>query len=116
MLGQPEHYPTTVGWHLQQTRTVDAWKHTRGDGAVICTVDDGLDVYHPEFEGRVVAPFNAATGRNDACPEGWAPHGTKVAARDANATSHFLQDQSPDSPSSQRPAREQARKASGSSR
>ncbi len=62
---------TPEQWHLQPTdfkgkliekghaNVVAAWEHTRGEGTTIAVIDDGVDVDHPEFRGRVVWQFNA---------------------------------------------------------
>ncbi|MEZ4967601.1 MAG: S8 family serine peptidase [Saprospiraceae bacterium] len=67
-------------WHLAKTtiggKTVDAhvnieaaWKHTKGKGVTIAVVDDGVDIDHPEFAGRVVHPFDATLNSNDPRPK-----------------------------------------------
>lgn len=67
-------------WHLAKTtiggRTVDAhvniekaWKVTRGKGVTIAVIDDGIDIDHPEFVGRVVHPFDATEGNYDPRPK-----------------------------------------------
>ncbi len=65
-------------WHLGKTsingKAIDAhvdietaWKITRGKGITIAVIDDGVDIEHPEFAGRIVHPFDATdkagTGR-----------------------------------------------------
>ncbi len=45
---------------------------------MVGVIDDGVDCTHPEFEGRIVHPFDARSGLADANPHGWEPHGTKV--------------------------------------
>ena len=65
-------------WHLGKTsingKAVDAhvnietaWKITKGKGVIIAVIDDGVDIEHPEFAGRIVHPFDATakegTGR-----------------------------------------------------
>lgn len=78
-------------WHLSKTsingKAIDAhvnieaaWKITKGKGATIAVIDDGIDIEHPEFAGRVVKPFDATntdgTGRPIADDEN---HGTACA-------------------------------------
>ncbi len=78
-------------WHLSKTNingnAIDAhvnieaaWKITKGKGATIAVIDDGIDIEHPEFAGRVVHPFDATsqqgTGRPIADDEN---HGTACA-------------------------------------
>ena len=67
-------------WHLQPTEfdgeridkghahVVAAWEHTRGEGTTIAVIDDGVDVDHPEFRGRVVWQFNAIGNARNARP------------------------------------------------
>ncbi|HOY04706.1 MAG TPA: S8 family serine peptidase [Saprospiraceae bacterium] len=67
-------------WHLGKTtingKAVDAhvnieaaWEHTRGKGITIAIIDDGVDVDHPEFSGRIVHPFDATMNVEDARPK-----------------------------------------------
>jgi subtilisin family serine protease len=65
-------------WHLQPTAlggeridkghvdVAGAWEYTRGEGTTIAVIDDGVDVDHPEFRGRVVWQFNAIGNARDA--------------------------------------------------
>ncbi|GAB4263231.1 MAG: hypothetical protein Kow0092_14030 [Deferrisomatales bacterium] len=67
-------------WHLENrggfgltagadVRAPDAWEITRGDRAVVvCVMDDGVQVDHPDFDapGKIVAPFDF--GENDPDP------------------------------------------------
>lgn len=85
-------------WHLAKTtiagKTVDAhvnienaWKTTRGKGVTIAVIDDGVDIDHPEFAGRVVHPFDTTGNSADPRPkEKDDNHGTAcagmVASRD----------------------------------
>lgn len=67
-------------WHLAKTtiggKTVDAhvnieaaWKHTRGKGINIAVIDDGIDLEHPEFSGRIKDPFDATLNAKDSSPK-----------------------------------------------
>jgi subtilisin family serine protease len=67
-------------WHLTKTsingKTIDqhvniegAWKLTRGKGITVAVVDDGVDMDHPEFKGRIVHPFDATANVPDAGPK-----------------------------------------------
>jgi len=62
-------------WHLGKTTIKDqnidnhvnieaAWKITKGQGVTIAIIDDGVDINHPEFSGRIVHPYDA-TGNNE---------------------------------------------------
>lgn len=67
-------------WHLAPTSVngnpvnahvniADAWKTTRGEGITIAVIDDGVDVDHPEFQGRIVEPFDATLNISDPRPK-----------------------------------------------
>lgn len=81
-------------WHLRRTTVggtvVDAGANveaahgvTQGQGVVIAVIDDGVDIDHPEFAGRVVAPRDVTLQTDDPRPRdgvGWADnHGTACA-------------------------------------
>jgi subtilisin family serine protease len=46
-----------------------AWQPTRGKGITIAVIDDGVDIDHPEFAGRVVHPFDATLNSHDPRPK-----------------------------------------------
>lgn len=67
-------------WHLAKTtiggKPVDAhvnieaaWKHTRGKGINIAVIDDGVDLDHPEFAGRIKSSFDATLNIEDGSPK-----------------------------------------------
>ncbi len=67
-------------WHLGPTaingKSIDAhvdiqkaWAFTRGKGVTIAVIDDGMDAAHPEFEGRIVHPFDATLNIPDPSPK-----------------------------------------------
>lgn len=67
-------------WHLVQTsingqvvnqhvNIEGAWRHTRGKGITIAIIDDGLDISHPEFVGRIVHPYDATLNSSDPSPK-----------------------------------------------
>jgi len=67
-------------WHLTKT-TINgqavnqhinieaAWKHSKGKGITIAVIDDGVDLNHPEFAGRIVHPFDASLNSPDSNPK-----------------------------------------------
>lgn len=70
----------SLQWHLSQTaingRPVNAhiniekaWAVSKGKGITIAIIDDGVDVDHPEFAGRVVHPFDATLNNNNPKPK-----------------------------------------------
>ncbi|MDX1913099.1 MAG: S8 family serine peptidase [Saprospiraceae bacterium] len=67
-------------WHLGKTKIAgkiidnhinihNAWKTTRGKGITIAVIDDGVDINHPEFSGRIVHPYDATEGNEDPRPK-----------------------------------------------
>lgn len=67
-------------WHLSKTKigrkVVDnhvnieaAWAITRGRGVTIAVIDDGVEINHPEFSGRIVHPYDATEGNEDPRPK-----------------------------------------------
>lgn len=67
-------------WHLAETSIrgnkirahVDvetAWKTTKGKGITIAIIDDGVDIAHPEFAGKVVHPYDATLNTSDPRPK-----------------------------------------------
>lgn len=69
-------------WHLEITKTFEAWKITKGNPSIkICIADTGVDYAHREFDGKIVngydfeldvADGNPKLGRQD-------DHGTACA-------------------------------------
>src|SRR5262245_14036132 len=52
---------------------------TPQNAVTIAVVDDAVDTRHPEFAGRIAGQWDAETGAHSSIPNGWQPHGTKVA-------------------------------------
>ncbi|MBT1695849.1 S8 family serine peptidase [Fulvivirgaceae bacterium PWU4] len=57
-------------WHLKETQingtdvranisVEDAWRISKGKDVTIAIIDDGVDITHPEFSGKVVYPYDA---------------------------------------------------------
>ncbi len=75
-------------WHLVKTeingKTIDqhcnieaAWKISKGKGVTVAVIDDGVDIDHPEFKGRVVFPRDVTKNSDDPRPkENSDKHGT----------------------------------------
>lgn len=51
-------------WNLEDIGSLVANETSTGEGAVVAVIDTGVDVDHPEFEGRFVSPLSWV------CPEG----------------------------------------------
>jgi len=71
----------TNQWHLRTAKVEDAWDITRGSSNIVVAVmDDGIDVGHPEFAGRVVGQFDFASNTSNAMPrDPMDRHGTACA-------------------------------------
>ncbi|MBC7777242.1 MAG: S8 family serine peptidase [Phycisphaerae bacterium] len=72
--------PHPLQWHLGRTKikgqVIDnhvniekAWKITKGKNITIAVIDDGVEINHPEFSGRIVHPFDATEGNEDPRPK-----------------------------------------------
>ncbi|TCI22531.1 S8 family serine peptidase [Exiguobacterium sp. SL-9] len=53
------------------------WSNHRGEGVTVAIIDDGIDVNHPEFRGRIVSPYDATRDVYRMVDKG--VHGTHVA-------------------------------------
>jgi subtilisin family serine protease len=69
-------------WHIRLARVDRAWSMTRGSPSVrIAVIDDGVDIDHPEFQGRVVAHHDFADAVANGRPKkDWDNHGTACAS------------------------------------
>ncbi len=69
-------------WFLDKVGVFDAWSEdqSRGANVTVAICDDGVDVQHPEFLGRVVAEFDFESYVEDGSPKDPASnHGTACA-------------------------------------
>lgn len=66
-------------WYLDQVRAPAAWRLTRGANVTVAVIDQQIDTRHPEFDGRVLAGRDFASGSGLNVGQGWEPHGTKCA-------------------------------------
>ena len=59
---QPNDPAFTVpdeSWYQRKVKATDAWDVTQGDSSlIIAVIDDGFDIIHREFLGKVVKPWN----------------------------------------------------------
>lgn len=74
-----------ASWYLDAIGAYTAWDMTQGsEEVVVAVVDNGFDLNHPEFAGKVVSPYNVLTQNSNLRPiitkEGVNAHGTHVAA------------------------------------
>lgn len=67
-------------WHLQplvrngilidqHINVGPAWEKSKGEGITIAVVDDGVDQFHPEFEGKIVSPYDTVIDEQDGNPK-----------------------------------------------
>ncbi len=81
----PELRDSIHSWYLKEIGAYDAWNILQGDSdIVVAVVDNGFDLTHPEFKGKVIHPYNVLTQNSNIRPiktkEGEDAHGTHVAA------------------------------------
>ncbi|MEA3451271.1 MAG: S8 family serine peptidase, partial [Bacteroidota bacterium] len=69
-------------WSYQAVKVYSAWDKTEGNpDIIVAIIDDGFDLGHPEFEGKIVKPFNIPAGnKKPNTADGRMIHGTHVAA------------------------------------
>lgn len=89
-------------WGLQQINADEAWATSTGAGQVIAVVDSGVDLTHPDLQGKLVAgaTFTGCATSANGCGNGdWksgnttdppSPHGTHVAGIAAAATNNGI--------------------------
>ncbi|HET8625171.1 MAG TPA: S8 family serine peptidase [Gemmatimonadales bacterium] len=57
-------------WHLRLAKVEDAWAKQRGSSSVtVAILDDGVDLQHAEFQGKIRGQFDFATHQADASPK-----------------------------------------------
>ena len=75
--------------YYQAVSAPAAWSRTRGSAAVrIAVIDTGVDVGHPDLQGKVVATYNATDGSTDVTDQ--VGHGTFVAGVAAAGTNNGI--------------------------
>src|SRR4051794_16212343 len=79
-------------WGLSQIKAQGAWAHgALGGGATIAVVDTGVDLNHPDLQGKLLPGADFVSSEN--CTPGAQDtngHGTHVAGRAAAATNHRI--------------------------
>lgn len=80
----PDFADIAKSWYFKAVNAPEAWNITKGDSAVIvAVVDNGFDLNHPEFKGRIVKPMNIPERNTHIYPiidSNGNDHGTHVAA------------------------------------
>jgi subtilisin family serine protease len=67
-------------WYFDAVNAPLAWNKSWGDDQMIVAIlDDGFDLRHNEFAGKVVKPFNVYTGTTNVFSGRGGKHGTHVA-------------------------------------
>lgn len=76
--GMTTKQSNAAGWHIDAINLEEGWLITKGSSNVkIAIVDDGIDVSHPMFDGRIVDSYNVFTQNNKlSIGDG---HGTHIA-------------------------------------
>lgn len=78
-LNDPSLKNIKQSWQIKACQVYDAWDITLGDKEiVIAIIDDGFDLEHPEFSGKIVKPYNVWT-KNNKVSTSITGHGTHVA-------------------------------------
>jgi serine protease len=89
-------------WSIQQINADEAWTTSTGAGQVIAVVDAGVDLSHPDLQGKLVpgATFSGCATAANGCGNGdWrsapsagtpSPHGTHVAGIAAAVTGNGI--------------------------
>ncbi|MGH2785246.1 MAG: S8 family serine peptidase [Actinomycetota bacterium] len=70
-------------WNLTKIRADKAWSSSKGAGVVVAVIDTGVDLSHPDLQGRLVAGVNIVDGGSAQDDNG---HGTFMAGIVAAAT------------------------------
>lgn len=72
---------TTVGGQVvdQHANIESAWELSQGEGVIIAVIDDGVDIDHEEFAGKVVSPRDVTLRINNPRPGSGDHHGTACA-------------------------------------
>lgn len=75
----PEMSDANHAWYLEAIHAKEAWDITKGNNRLtVAIVDNGFSLKHPEFEGKVVMPYNVWTHDKNIYAQS-IDHGTHVA-------------------------------------
>jgi len=83
---EPDDPLTEDQWHLNLVGARAAWDlETGSTDVVIAIIDSGVDLTHPEFDGRLVDPRDSLEFDDDPTPDTYDAHGTSCAGLAAAA-------------------------------
>ena len=75
----PDLKDSDKNWYLQKIKAPEAWDISRGSNDItIAIVDNGFNLKHPEFKGKVVQPYNVWSHSDDIFAQE-VDHGSHVA-------------------------------------
>jgi subtilisin family serine protease len=66
-------------WYLKKVEIDDAWPNSTGKNVKIAMIDNGFDIDHEEFAGKLVSPLDVRTWTNNPRGESYEWHGTECA-------------------------------------
>lgn len=71
---------TKQQWYHEKVKAFGAWDKTKGDSSlVVAIIDDGFDLSHPEFRGKIYQPWNVPDASSNVNTGRESIHGTHVA-------------------------------------
>ncbi len=71
---------SSLPWHLQSAHVEEAWEISQGSSdIVIAVIDSGIDMFHPEWQDKIVAPRDLLYRDDDPSADLDDPHGTESA-------------------------------------
>ena len=83
LYSDPDFADSNKRWYFDMIGVEEVWSETMGnEDFIVAIIDNGFDLSHPEFAGKVVMPYNAVYHNNDvfAVPGDGGVHGTHVAS------------------------------------
>jgi subtilisin family serine protease len=74
----PDQFSDDVPWGTQRIKTLEAWKHSKGDNIIVCVADTGVDVQHEDLIDAIAGGRSFVDG--NASYQDDEGHGTHVAS------------------------------------
>lgn len=76
----PGYQDQSISWYIDAIKAPGAWDKSFGDKKVIVAIiDDGFDLQHPEFAGKIVKPWNVLDRSKNVFSSQKLIHGSHVA-------------------------------------